>query len=92
MKQLSFLDTKRTEPTWEEMRYIARLLKVWMPDKDKPKEREEHLARLLKSVRPKVEKWKEALEKNMFEPYVDPDILLFWGMYGEEQQEERSIR
>jgi hypothetical protein len=86
MKQLSIFGSERREPTFEEMRYIARLLKVWMPEKDKPKEREAHLARLLKAVRPEVEKWKEALKRDMFEPNI-PEILLFWAIYGEERQE-----
>jgi hypothetical protein len=86
MRQLAFFGLNRQESTFEEMRYIASLLKVWMPDNNKPKEREKHWARLLEAVRPEVAKWKEALERNMFEPNIPPEILLFWSIYGEKQQ------
>ena len=89
VKQLSFFDSEPKQgsksPSFEQMRYIARQLNVWMPNKDRPKEREGHLARLLKAVKREVDKREKAIRKNFLEPYILPEILLFWVLYGEQK-------
>lgn len=40
---------------------------------------------VLNELTPKVREWQESFDGNMFEPYLAPELLLFYMEYGDKE-------
>jgi hypothetical protein len=78
MRQLSLLDSPVLLPDFEQMRYIASHVKVWMPSRAKAETLNDHFARLMKAIREEIISYEQTLAQNKFEPNIDPDVFLFY--------------
>ena len=75
MEQISFFQPEL--PADEHLQYLADLLKM----KSRSRKRERFMEKILKVLKPKVREWEQAIRKYIFEPNIEPELLLFYADY-----------
>ena len=64
-------------PSYERLAYLARLLKI----KRRPGTSKKLMEVLFETLEPKIEEFLQAEESGVFEPYIEPELLLFYADY-----------
>lgn len=75
MEQLSLFQPQM--PQYEHLTYLADLLKM----KSRSKNRERFMTKILTVLKPKVREWEESFREGVLEPYMEPDLILFYADY-----------
>jgi len=67
-------------PEYAHLSYLASLLKI----RNRPRSSQKFMELLLRRLEPMVTEWQAAMEPDSgcFEPYIEPDLLLFYADYG----------
>jgi len=72
MEQLSLFQTQL--PPYKHLTYLADLLKM----RSRSRNRRRFTDKILAVPKPKVRELEESFRENMMQPYIEPDLLLFY--------------